>query len=275
MIVDAFFTGNGFARCTYCASDFNISHSGRNDVTSHIRSKHHREMAKACSSKSICSFVRPPTNHKVIEAEALWTTFVAKHNLAFETSNHATKLFHRIFPDSEIAKKFACGHSKTVAIVKEALAPHYLSKSLHDMSKVYSVMMDESNDKNNKLCIILVHVFDSRVGDVRTRFLDMPVVNIGTAKNLFDALKESLSNNCLDFIRCLAFMSDTTNVMKGTRSGVQKLIRDECSDVFDVGCICHLADLAIKAGMQTLPVDIDHLFVDVFYYIFHSSKRKE
>ena len=182
MIVDAFFTGNGFARCTYCASDFNISHSGRNDVTSHIRSKHHGEMAKACSSKSISSFVKPPTNHKVIEAEALWTTFVAKHNLAFETSNHATKLFHRMFPDSEIAKKFTCGHSKTAAIIKEALALHYLSKSLHDMSKVYSIMMDESNDKNNKSCIILVRVFDSRVGDVRTRFLDMPVVNIGTAK---------------------------------------------------------------------------------------------
>ena len=113
MIVDAFFTGNGFARCTYCASGFNISHSGRNDVTSHIRSKNHREMAKACSSKSISSFVTPPTNHKVIEAEALWTTFVAKHNLAFETSNHATKLFHRMFPDSEIAKKFTCGHSKS------------------------------------------------------------------------------------------------------------------------------------------------------------------
>ena len=142
--------------------------SGRNDVTSHIRSKHHREMAKACSSKSISSFVRPPTNHKVIEAEALWTTYVAKHNLAFETSNLATKLFHRMFPDSEIAKKFACGYSKTAAIIKEALTPHYLSKSLHDMSKVYSIMMDESNDQNNKSCIILVRVFDSRVGNVRT-----------------------------------------------------------------------------------------------------------
>ena len=169
-------------RCTYCVSDLNISHSGRNDVTSHIRSKHHREIAKACSSKSISSFIWPPTNHKVIEAEALWTIFVAKHNLAFETSNHATKLFHTIFPDSEIPKKFACGHSKTAAIIKEALAPQYLSKSLHDMSKVYSVM-DKSNDKNNKSCIILVRVFDSRVGDIRTRFLDMPVVNIGTAKN--------------------------------------------------------------------------------------------
>ena len=93
--------------------------------------------------------------------------------------------------------------------------------------------------------------------------------------NLFDALKESLNNNGLDFSRCLAFMSDTTNVMKVAKSGAQKLIRDEYSDVFDVGCICHLADLAIKAGMQTLPVDIDHLFVDDFYFFFRSSKRKE
>ena len=50
------------------------------------------------------------------------------------------------------------------------------------MSKVCSVMMDESDDKNNKSCINLVRVLDLRVGDVCTRFLDMPVVNIGTAK---------------------------------------------------------------------------------------------
>ena len=87
-----------------------------------------------------------------------------------------------MFPDSEIAKKFACGHSKTAAIIKEALAPHYLSKALQDMSKVFSVMLDESNDKTDKSCIILVRVFDSTVGDVRTRFI------IGTAQNLFAAL---------------------------------------------------------------------------------------
>ena len=45
--------------------------------------------------------------------------------------------------------------------------------------------------------------------------------------------------------------------------------------MFDVGCICHLADLTIKAGLQALPVDIDKLFIDVFYYFYHSSKRKQ
>ena len=244
-------------------------------MTSHINGKHHKEMAKACSSRPVTYFFKPQTQQSVIEAESLWSQFVSKHNLSFQSSDHATKLFRRMFPDSEIAKKFSCGHTKTAAIIKEALGPHYLAKTLLDMSIFFSILMDESNDRTDKSCIILVRVFDSNVGDVRTRFLDMPIVNIGSARNLFDALKLSLSNNGLDFSKCLSFMSDTTNVMKGARSGVQKLIRNECPHVLDVGCICHLADLIVKSGMQSLPVNVDQLFVDVFYYFYHSSKRKQ
>ena len=118
-------------------------------------------------------------------------------------------------------------------------------------------------------------MFDPEVGDVRTRFLDMPIVNIGSAVNLFSALKSSLAQFCVDFSRAISFMSDTTNVMKGARSGVQKLIKNENPFLYDVGCICHLADLTVKAGMEVLPVDIDQLFVDIFYHFYHSSKRKQ
>ncbi len=67
-------------------------------------------------------------------------------------------------------------------------------------------------------------------------------------------------------------MSDTANVMKGSRSGFQKLIKNENPSVYDIECICHLADLCIKAGMSTLPLDIDQLFIDIYYYFHHSSK---
>ena len=40
-----------------------------------------------------------------------------------------------------------------------------------------------------------------------------------------------------------------------------------------MGCICHLADLTVKAGLKVLPVD--QLFMDIFYYFHHSSKRKQ
>ena len=52
----------------------------------------------------------------------------------------------------------------------------------------------------------------------------MPVVNIGTARNLFDALKLSLARKGFDVTNTVAFMSDTMNVMKGARSRVQELI---------------------------------------------------
>ena len=45
------------------------------------------------------------------------------------------------------------------------------------MSNPFSIMLDESNDKIDKSCIILVRVLDPEVGNVCTRFLDMPVVN--------------------------------------------------------------------------------------------------
>ena len=183
-------TGNVYARCTYCALDFSISNGGLSNVKTHLHGKHHQEMATACSSRSVkLFFPATGTSRCNIEAEALWTRFVTKHNISFQTSDHATKLFSHMFPDSNIAKKLPVDIKNTVAIVKEALTPHFLSNILNDMSKFFSIMIYELNDKTDKSCIILVRVFDSCVGDIRTRFLDMPIVNLGTAHNLFDALK--------------------------------------------------------------------------------------
>ena len=151
--------------------------------------------------------------------------FVAKHNLAFLLSDHTTKLFKMMFPDLEIVKKFAYARTKMMAIVKVSLAPHYTRKVIDSMSAPFSLLMDESNDKTDKSCIILVRVLDPIVGEVRTRFLDMPVVNIGTAQNLFLALKNSLTKHGLSFEKAVAFMSDTTNVMKGASLGCKSSSR--------------------------------------------------
>ena len=43
--------------------------------------------------------------------------------------------------------------------------------------------------------------FRSSIGQCLYKFLDMAVVNIGTAQNIFHALKESLAKFGLDFLR--------------------------------------------------------------------------
>ena len=146
---------------------------------------------------------RPQLQNSVIEAEARWALFTAKHNLSFATSDHAKSLFRTMFPDSEIAKAFACGHTKTAAIIKEVLSPHFQRNLVTNLSNSFSIMIDESNDKVNKSCIILVRLLDPELGNVCTRFLDMPVVNIGTAQYIFRALKEPLQKHGLDFAKAV------------------------------------------------------------------------
>ena len=64
------FIGNTFARCTLCCSDFNISHGGRNDVTTHINGKKHKALAAdASATQSVAAFFRPEVSKGVIEAE--------------------------------------------------------------------------------------------------------------------------------------------------------------------------------------------------------------
>ena len=267
--------GDTYAWCTLCQSDFSIAHGGRSDVTTHVNGKHH--YSAASSSGSIKAHFQSKVSDKQIEAEARWSLFIAKHNLAFMASDHANRLFPKMFPDSTIAKKFACGRTKTTAIVKAALSPHFTQKVVASMSNPFSILMDESNDKTDKSCIILVRVLDSSRGEVCTPFLDMQVVNIGNAANVFGAMKESLSKYSLGFDKAIAFMSDTTNIKKGARSGVQKLIKNEHPTLYDVGCICQFANLTIESGLESLPIDISTSYLWISFTTFSTvvsgSKR--
>ena len=141
----------------------------KNDVRAHLSTKRHKDIAKSAStSKSVASFFRSDIPDSTSKAEVMWS---------------------------------ASGRIETAAIVKEALAPHYHKEVVNNLSYPFYILMDELNDKVNKSCIILVKVLDSEIGDVRTRFLDMPVVNIGKTQNV----KASLGKCGLDFSAAVAF----------------------------------------------------------------------
>jgi len=57
------------------------------------------------------------------------------------------------------------------------------------------------------------------------------------------------------------------------RSGVLKLIHNKCPHLYDVGCICHLADLTITAGMNSFLFDVDQLLVELFYIFARQQKK--
>ena len=207
----------------------------------------------------------------VIRSETLFTNFVAEHNLPFAVVDHVIRLCKQMFPDSKIAKKFSCGRTKTMMIVKNAITPA-LEEQLVKQCKTgpFSFRCDESNDTNQQksLAIVVKHFDEVRERAV-TRFLDMPICNIGTVQFIFDQLDATFEAQGIPWKNVVAFISDNCNTVVGKRNSVVTKIREKNSAVFDIGCMCHLDNLCTVAAVKALPVPVEDLLVAVFYHFQH------
>ena len=177
---------------------------------------------------------------------------------------------------SLIAKSFRSAHTKTACIVTGALNPYFAKPVLTSCQEnPFSILCDEGSNKDDKNFAILIRLWDDLLGKPVTRFLDMPVCNIGTANILFEAIERALDERNIPWSNVVGFESDTANVMIGKHNSVLSCIKLKQPDVFSQGCVCHLSNLCLLAGVKILPIDIDDFFVDLFYYFDKSSKRKE
>ena len=82
----------------------------------------------------------------VTEAEVKFGYFLGEHPLSFKLSDHATKLFSSMFPDSAIAKYFKCGRIKATAILKVIAQDTWGSiEAALRHSKYFSHQTDDTN----------------------------------------------------------------------------------------------------------------------------------
>ena len=149
-------------------------------------------------------------------------------------------------------------------------------------------MCDESNDRNEeKNLVILVRLYDDESNSVKTRFLDMPMCNIGTAQSVFSKIEQCLEWARIQVLSCrynyflsiafsfpdnalfhgemLSHLTATIAMLwKAKKISVMTRIKEKQSSVFDLGCICHLANLAVGVGIKQFPLPIEDLLVDVY-----------
>ena len=201
---------------------------------------------------------------------------MVEHNLSFYLADHFTHLTSIMFPDSKIAKSFRSARTKTTCVVTGALFPHFNNPVISlCQNKPFSILCDEGNDNDDKNFAILVRLWDDKLGKPVTRFLHMPVCNIGTADKLFEAIDSALVERNIPWANVVGFESDTANVMIGKHNSVLSRVKSKQAGVFSQGCVCHLSNLCLLAGVKALPVDIDDFFVDLFYFFNKSAKRKD
>ena len=108
----------------------------------------------------------------------------------------------------------------------------------------FSIIIDESIDISvTQILAVVVRYFDSNkddvVDDVVDALLDTIEVKNGTAQHLYQAVKCLLKKRGISFENIVGFGSDNCTTMMGERSGFKKLLKDDISSFFIMGCICH------------------------------------
>ena len=89
-------------------------------------------------------------------------------------ADHFGLLFKDVFPDSEIAKNYACGSTKSTCIINGSLAPYFRSSVIATLKKQpFAIANDGSNDNGlEKMNPLTVRMYDGQ-SKITTQLLDM------------------------------------------------------------------------------------------------------
>ena len=171
--------------CIPCTKKIRCDHQGISDVKDHCDTESHKTREKQAKSQASVSQLFQPRAHssaasKVTKAEVLMTNFLVQHNLPLSTSDHMGPLFRSAFPNSDIVKQYACGRTKTCAIVNKTMGCHcheYVVQ--HCKEHPFSLGIDGSSDTDvNKMNPMTVRIFDiNRSHNVTTHFYNMCVTS--------------------------------------------------------------------------------------------------
>lgn len=178
---------------------------------------------------------------------------LVQHNIPLALADELTPLFHDIFPDSEIGKKFSSCHTKTACIINGAIAPHYQCHLVDGKkSGPYAIAIDGSSDTGTeKMNPLTVRIFDVNYNNtVTTRFLDMCLSSSSTAEDIFGKIETTLTKHSISFSSCVGIGLDNTSVNMGCNNAIKTRILQKNPSVQVMGCPCHIVhNTATKAGV--------------------------
>lgn len=277
--------GETYAFCTVCNMDFSVAGGGVHQVKRHCQNKKHTNLMKELKGhptiqEALMSSHAEAAQHfrdQVTCAELYFARFIVEHNIPFAAADHFNRLCSVMFPDSKIAKEYACARTKVAALITHALAPAVNGPVIKTCQEQrFTIMCDGGNDNFEKKYFgIMVRFWSKELNKIVIRFLDAPVVNIATGETLFRAINEVLETRSIPWRNVIGFASDSASVMVGKRNSVLSRVIQQQPDIFSMGCVCHLAALCAAGGLKKLPVSIDDLLIDIYYHFKHSSKRYE
>ncbi|XP_041840401.1 uncharacterized protein LOC121639304 [Melanotaenia boesemani] len=202
----------------------------------------------------------------------------------------ASKLAQTTFPDSDIAKKMACGRTKAAAIVTDVLAPAsvetclkvlknpLMKPALEGTTKVhkpfFSVASDASNHGSTKLFPLCVRYWTPDLG-VQTKVLDFYDDSCETAAAIYNQITSKLKENGLGLDMISAYTADNASVNYGRNNSVFQKLKEKNGDILKANCVAHIVHNSAKHAGDRLNIDIEMVVSKIYSHFASSAKRTE
>ncbi|XP_059169593.1 uncharacterized protein LOC131951256 [Physella acuta] len=229
--------------------------------------------AKANTSSDISSFV---SAEDTLKAEIIWTLFTINRHHSFTSNSNINKYFQRMFPDSEIAKRFRLSERKTSYLACFGLAP-YFSSLLEEILKneAYVICFDESMNKafQTKQMDFHIRVWDSNL--VKTRYFTSRFLGHATALDMMSAFEDATSS--LNRGNLLQLSMDGPNVNWSFHDKLNvSMQNDQGVELLNVGsCVLHKVHGAAKAAMEATSWNLDKFLKSLHKLFEDTPARRE
>lgn len=304
------------AKCVVCPKTFDISNMGEAAVKSHMAGqKHKKNMAAitdtdtqanpvrlntlssyfshpnqgastserpstsaatpSSTSSDISSYLTPDS---VLKAEILWTFKLIDSHYSYNSSNHMSDLFQAMFPDSEIASRFACGEHKARYLATFGLGPYFklLMKQKIKDADAYVLLFDESLNKSMKMKQLDIHarIFDNDI--VTTRYVGSEFMGHATADDLHDRLWPIIQD--FGTSNLLQLSMDGPNVNWKLFDLLCADMRKECpgKTLLNIGsCGMHVMHNAFRSGCEGSEWNIEEILCSMHRLFKDSPARSD
>lgn len=253
----------------------------KNDILRHGKSERHISLFKVIKENKSMHDILTEQSHfyNVRKAELMLAAATTELNISFNCMDTLSPLLPKMFPDSKIAKDFACKRTKSTIIIKDHLAKYFQQELVilfQQPGNFFSLIMDETTDVGTiKQCAFTIIFYCNSKNKVVIRFFDMVEVSSGKATDLYETLKSCLEKKKIPLNNLIGFASDTTNVMVGEHNSVFSHLRLDLPEIVLVKCSCHMIHLCASKACLELPRRVEDVLRNIGAYFSRSFSRQE
>jgi hypothetical protein len=199
------------------------------------------------SSVDLSSFV---AKNETLIAELCWTIKVINSHYSYKSCEDAGKIFQFMFPDSLIAKTFACAERKAAYLATFGIAPHFLTllKERAKKQAGFVLLFDESMNNELQSSQMDVHIRFWNDFNVQTRYLTSCFMGHHTSEQIYEKLEVVIHD--FGMSKMIQLSMDGPNVNWKLYGIMQESIEKESGkNLFNLGsCGLHILHNAFRDG---------------------------